>query len=54
VKYAAIADWAADEEYPVTFMCDQLEVASVACRKSVYGLACGTMSCVGCCPAGAA
>jgi len=27
VKYAAIADWAADKEYPVTFMCAQLGVA---------------------------
>jgi putative transposase len=27
VKYAAIADWAADKEYSVTFMCDQLGVA---------------------------
>jgi transposase InsO family protein len=26
VKYAAIADWAADKEFPVTFMCDQLGV----------------------------
>jgi putative transposase len=26
VKYAAIADWADDKEYPVTFMCDQLGV----------------------------
>jgi hypothetical protein len=27
VKYAAIADWAAEGEYPVTFMCAQLGVA---------------------------
>ena len=27
VKYAAIADWAADKQYPVTFMCAQLGVA---------------------------
>ena len=27
MKYAAIADWAADKQYPVTFMCDQLGVA---------------------------
>jgi transposase InsO family protein len=27
VKYAAIADWAADTQYPVTFMCAQLEVS---------------------------
>jgi len=27
VKYAAIADWAEDGEYSVTFMCDQLGVA---------------------------
>jgi hypothetical protein len=27
VKYAAIADWAADKEYSVTFMCAQLGVA---------------------------
>lgn len=26
MKYAAIADWAADKQYPVTFMCDQLGV----------------------------
>jgi transposase InsO family protein len=26
VKYAAIADWAPDKEYSVTFMCDQLGV----------------------------
>ncbi len=26
MKYAAIADWAADKEFPVTFMCDQLKV----------------------------
>jgi putative transposase len=26
VKYAAIAGWAADKEFPVTFMCDQLGV----------------------------
>jgi hypothetical protein len=26
VKYAAIADWATDKAYPVTFMCDQLGV----------------------------
>jgi putative transposase len=26
VKYAAIADWAPDKEYTVTFMCDQLGV----------------------------
>jgi hypothetical protein len=24
VKYAAIADWADDKQYPVTFMCAQL------------------------------
>jgi putative transposase len=27
VKYAAIADWAEDKQYSVTFMCDQLDVA---------------------------
>jgi putative transposase len=27
VKYAAIADWADDKQYSVTFMCDQLGVA---------------------------
>jgi hypothetical protein len=27
VKYTAIADWAADKEYSVTFICDQLGVA---------------------------
>jgi putative transposase len=27
VKYAAIAGWADDKEFPVTFMCDQLGVA---------------------------
>jgi hypothetical protein len=27
VKYAAIADWAADTEYSITFMCAQLSVA---------------------------
>jgi len=27
VKYAAIADWADNKEFPVTFMCDQLGVA---------------------------
>ena len=27
MKYAAIADWAADKEYSVTFMCAQLGVA---------------------------
>ncbi len=27
MKYAAIAGWATDKEYPVTFMCDQLGVA---------------------------
>jgi putative transposase len=27
VKYAAIADWAADKQYSVTFMCAQLGVA---------------------------
>jgi putative transposase len=26
VKYAAIADWAQEKEYSVTFMCDQLGV----------------------------
>jgi len=26
VRYAAIADWAADKEYSITFMCDQLGV----------------------------
>ncbi|MGH3901776.1 MAG: IS3 family transposase [Pseudonocardiaceae bacterium] len=26
MKYAAIASWAADKEFPVTFMCDQLGV----------------------------
>ncbi len=26
MKYAAIADWADEKEYSVTFMCDQLEV----------------------------
>jgi HTH-like domain len=26
VKYAAIADWAGDKQYPVTFMCTQLGV----------------------------
>jgi transposase InsO family protein len=26
VKYAAVADWADKKEYPVTFMCDQLEL----------------------------
>ena len=27
MKYAAIADWATDKQYPVTFMCAQLGVA---------------------------
>ena len=27
MKYAAIADWAADKLYPVTFMCAQLGLA---------------------------
>lgn len=27
MKFAAIADWAATEEYPVAFMCEQLEVS---------------------------
>jgi putative transposase len=27
VKYAAIASWADNKEFPVTFLCDQLEVA---------------------------
>ena len=27
MKYAAIADWAASNSYPVTFMCHQLEVS---------------------------
>ena len=27
MKYAAIADWALDKQYSVTFMCDQLGVA---------------------------
>ena len=27
MKYAAIADWAASDSYPVTFMCHQLEVS---------------------------
>ena len=26
MKYAAIADWAADKQFPVTFMCAQLGV----------------------------
>jgi putative transposase len=26
VKYAAIADWADDKQYPITFMCAQLGV----------------------------
>ena len=26
MRYAAIADWAADKEYSITFMCDQLGV----------------------------
>jgi hypothetical protein len=26
VKYAAIADWTVEEQYPVTFMCDQFGV----------------------------
>jgi hypothetical protein len=26
VKYAAIADWAAEKQFPVTFMCTQLGV----------------------------
>jgi transposase InsO family protein len=32
VKYAAIADWAQDKQYSVTFMCDQLRV----CRQGYY------------------
>jgi hypothetical protein len=32
VRYAAIADWAADKEYSVTFMCDQLGVV----RRGYY------------------
>jgi putative transposase len=32
VKYAAIADWATDKLYPVTFMCAQLGV----CRQGYY------------------
>ena len=27
MKYAAIADWAADKQFTVTFMCAQLDVA---------------------------
>ena len=27
MKYAAIADWAAEKQYSVTFMCAQLDVA---------------------------
>ena len=27
MRYAAIADWAPDKQYPVTFMCAQLGVA---------------------------
>ena len=26
MKYAAIADWAPDKQYPVTFMCAELDV----------------------------
>ena len=32
MKYAAIADWATDKQYPVTFMCAQLGV----CRQGYY------------------
>jgi putative transposase len=32
VKYAAIADWAEEKEYSITFMCDQLGV----CRQGYY------------------
>ena len=32
MKYAAIADWADEEEYSITFMCDQLGV----CRQGYY------------------
>ena len=27
MKYAVIADWTVEEQYPVTFMCDQFGVA---------------------------
>ena len=27
MKYAAIADWAADKQFTVTFMCAQLDLA---------------------------
>ncbi len=36
MKYAAIADWAAEKEYSVTFMCDQLGVA----RQGYYRWRC--------------
>jgi hypothetical protein len=36
VKYAAIADWAKEKEYSVTFMCDQLGVA----RQGYYRWRC--------------
>ena len=32
MKYAAIADWATDKQYPVSFMCAQLSV----CRQGYY------------------
>ena len=32
MKYAAIADWAADKQYSVTFMCAQL--GATAARQS--------------------
>ena len=32
MKYAAIADWAEEKEYSITFMCDQLGV----CRQGYY------------------
>jgi putative transposase len=38
VKYAAIADWASEKEYPVTFMCDQL---GVVCQGYYRWLASG-------------
>jgi putative transposase len=33
VKYAAIADWAQEQQYTVTFMCDQLGVARQGCYR---------------------
>src|SRR5438876_4231532 len=37
VKYAAIADWATDKQYPVTFMCAQLGVTRQGYYRRLAG-----------------